>query len=473
MSKTKALHANSELKHSPAMSKRVPNLTPQWPIRPGSAIARIAAAILTVVATALPVLAQDQTAGLRWRVGGGNIVTHLTGAPTANLYTALRTVGAKLGRMDSYGWRNDDHKPTPHDFDAAMMEAYRHGITPIILLEYEGAYQKLDPPQLVGTYAEWFTTGATYARRFQPDGEWGREHGISGFGARIFTAINEPDIQASIPKQDYHDALAGFADGIHSVNAALKVVPGGFATCNSNGDPTLGGYGTAIADLLQSGQLDGIDLHTYYNARWFPLTKDRFFSAQGCFDRVKQTLGITRDINFYATEFNIARDGDWTAPDMVASLFLTAVWDHLGVVGNQGRSATVLAFPWNFADTGRIEGPAYAMAARENPWAPDGRSRVMQMVLSLAGDMQFTKLDPLHQGVFELAGDQSALFVWQNRTGWTDRPGQNWTVKMPDWAKTAELWGWNGLRHTFEVKGRQALTIRDLTIGETYMIRVR
>ena len=411
-------------------------------------------------------------APLRDRVGGGNLVTHLVGPPSAQLYAALSGVGARLGRMNSYGWRDIKGRPTPKDFDAAMLEAYRHGITPILLLEYEGSYQFLDPPQPIGSYAAWFTTGAAMARRFQPNGEWGRAHGIADWGATVFTAINEPDVQATIPRRAYHDALAGFADGVHSINPALRVVPGGFATCNSHGDATLRGYGPAIADLFNDGRLDGIDLHTYYNARWYPLTEGRQFSAQTCFDRIKSALGVTRDINFYATEYNVARAFAWQDPQVAAKLFLTAFWDEIGVVRSDGHSsATVLSFPWNLGDTGRVDGPAYAMAASENPWSPDPRAKVLRMVLRLAGDMTFTALDPRATGTFVLAGDKAMLFVWQDRPGWTDAPGKSWTVDLPDWATTAELWGWDGLRKTMAVHGGR-FVIRGLRGNETYMLRV-
>ena len=62
-----------------------------------------------------------------------------------------------------------------------------NGITPIILLEYEGSYQALQPPQLVGSYSDWFAAGQAMARRFRPDGEWGQENGISGWGVTLFT----------------------------------------------------------------------------------------------------------------------------------------------------------------------------------------------------------------------------------------------------------------------------------------------
>lgn len=409
---------------------------------------------------------------LRDEIGGGNLATHLAGRPPlAQLYEALHGVGATMGRMDSYGWRTLDRIPTPHDFDAEMLEAHKNQITPIILLEYEGSYQTLNPPQPIGSYHDWFAAGEAMARRFRPDGEWGKENGIAGWGATVFTAINEPDVQATIPRKAYHDALAGLADGVHSVDPALKVVPGGFATCNSYRDATLRGYGPAIADLLQDGRLDGIDLHTYYNDKWYPMTKGREFSVQTCFDRIKQAMGLTRDVKFYSTEFNIARVGGWRDPKLAGKLFLSAFWDEVSVVGADGHSSvTALAFPWNLGDTVRVDGPAYAMAATENPWSPEIRAIVLRRILRLAGDMKMQSIDK-PRGLYHLAGPDAELIVWQDIPGWTDRPGQTLQLTLPDWARTIELWGWDGLRRRIPVNGGK-FVLDGLDEDETYMIRI-
>ena len=407
---------------------------------------------------------------LRDMVGGGNLVTHLAGQ-SPQLYQALRGVGARMGRMDSYGWRTLTRVPTPHDFDAAMNEAHDNGITPLILLEYDGSYQTLDPPQPIGSYQDWFATGQAMARRFRPGGDWGREHGIPDFGATIFTAINEPDVQATIPRQAYHDALKGLADGVHSVDPHLRVVPGGFATCNSNRDATLRGYGPAIADLLEDGHLDGIDLHTYYNDRWYPITKGREFSAQTCFDRIKQAMGLTRDIHFYSTEFNVTRAGAWDDDHILGKLFLSAVWDQLAVAGRNGHSpATVLAFPWNLGDTPRVDGPHYAMAAGENPWVPELRSTVFKRVLDLAGDLTIVAIDRA-RGLTQLTGRGADLFVWQDMPGWTDRPGRALELDLPSWTHSLEIWGWDGLRRV-EPATPSRFVVDGLDGNETYMIRV-
>jgi len=434
-------------------------------------------AVLTIAsACGATALATGGTAAagkrLRDHIGGGNLVTHLAGQPPlTQLYAALHGVGATMGRMDSYGWRTRDRKPTPHDFDAEMLQAHENAITPVILLEYDGSYQTLDPPQPIGSYHDWFAAGQALARRFRPNGEWAREHGITGWGATVFTAINEPDVLQSIPRADYHDALAGLADGVHSIDPALKVVPGGFATCNSHLDATLGGYGPAIADLLEDGRLDGIDLHTYYHSRWYPMTRGREFSVQTCFDRVKQAMGLKRDIKFYTTEFNVARLDDWDDPSLAAKLFLSAFWDQVSVVGADGRMpAMALAFPWNLGDTVRVDGPAYAMAATENPWSPDPRAIVLRMVLQLAGDMTLQSIDK-PRGLTRLAGADAELIVWQNLPGWTDRPGRTLELELPDWARSVEVWGWDGLRRRVAV-GDGRVVLDGLEENETTMIRV-
>ncbi len=404
------------------------------------------------------------------RIGGGNLVTHLAGEGT-QIYQALHGVGARMGRMDSYGWRTLARVPTPHDFDAAMLEAHKNGIMPLILLEYEGSYQRLDPPQPIGSYQDWFAAGQAMARRFRPGGDWGRENGIPDWGATVFTAINEPDVQATIPRQDYHDALAGLADGVHSVDPKLRVVPGGFATCNSHGDATLRGYGPAIADLLEDGRLDGIDLHTYYNDKWYPMTRGREFSVQTCFDRIKQAMGLSRDINFYATEFNVARAGAWDSDTDAARLFLNAIWDQLAVVGKDGSMpVSMLAFPWNLGDTPDVDGVAYAMATGKDPWTPEARSLVVKTVLQLAGHMRIVSIDR-RLALYTLRGPDADLIVWQNIAGWTDRPGRAVELELPAWTRSLEVWGWDGLRRQIEAKpGR--FFVDGLNADETYMFRV-
>src|ERR1700759_2367218 len=110
-------------------------------LRLGSGFIASTAVVLAIASFLVPsARADDAGLRLRDRIGGGNLATHLAGKST-QLYQALHGVGARMGRMDSYGWRTLERVPTPHDFDAAMGEAHDNGITPLILLEYEGSYQ--------------------------------------------------------------------------------------------------------------------------------------------------------------------------------------------------------------------------------------------------------------------------------------------------------------------------------------------
>ena len=77
--------------------------------------------------------AKISTETIRHKTGGGNLTTFEAGMKLVPMYSALLGVGAKLGRMNSYGWRDLQRKPTPRDFDAAMLQAFHMKITPVIL----------------------------------------------------------------------------------------------------------------------------------------------------------------------------------------------------------------------------------------------------------------------------------------------------------------------------------------------------
>jgi hypothetical protein len=87
--------------------------------------------------------------------------------------------------------------------------------------------------------------------------------------------------------------------------------------------------------------------------------------------------------------------------------------------------------------------------------------------------MRFVALDAKQSGTLTLEDDTSRLVVLQDRPGWTDRtPGAPWTVAVPPWARTAELWGWDGLRKTQPVEGMSSLSL-DVPGGETHMLVFR
>ena len=74
-------------------------------------------------------------------------------------------------------------------------------------------------------------------------------------------------------------------------------------------------------------------------------------------------------------------------------------------------------------------------------------------------------------GTFTLEGAYGQLQVWQDVKGWTETWGPVWEVKLPPWARTAELWAWDGKRRDLVVSdGRVVLT--GLPADETYMLRI-
>ena len=375
-------------------------------------------------------------------IGGGNFTD---GRDTEEAkFKALQHLGAGMCRVNVYPRRYfSDKAPGPSSLDAAMQDAYEHGIKPMILFEFYGSYG--DP----GDYEKWHTIGRTWAEYWRPGGTWATKTGAKDWGVTVYSAFNEPDAKQVIDRKKYRECLKGLADGVHSVDASLKVIPGGFCRANSHSDYTLRGYVPAIADLLNDGTLDGIDLHTYYDIEYAPMERTHRNSAQSNFDDVKKASGITRDINFYSTEFNYKRRE--VSEDQAAAGLLTGIWDHVGVVGNAGQPVSQMALVWNlFNGTDKT---FYGLAAASDPYVPGSRAQVVKMVTRLTRGMEFVSLDPRRSGVFVLERPDAKLWVWQNRAGWTEKPGDQFTLAdLPAGTQCVEVYAWDGLQQTIEVK---------------------
>jgi hypothetical protein len=403
-------------------------------------------------------------------MGSGNFSDAHAGFVEAQQFAALNAAGAKACRMNiypyTYYWAGK--KATPERLDAAVLQAHAAGVTPMLLFEY---YTRFDTP--VGDYAVWHEIGNAFASRFMPNSAWWLTQGIKNYGITIYSAFNEPDIDKPLlaPKV-YHDALKGLADGVHAANPLLKVVPGGIAAPNSQRDFTSAGLGSAIADLLNDGTLDGVDIHDY-NGRWAPLS-DHNSSAQYYFDAVKKAWGVTRDINFYTTEFNYQQatpEGSDNAigDSAAAGYLLTMTWDILGVVGNSGTSVTKLAFCWNLFDTMASDN-SYGSCTTLSPWQPTARGAAYSQVAHLTSGMTIVAADPYKSGSYILASRDKKMWVWQDRVHWTNIPGAACTLTgVPKGAKTLQVYGWDGLRKTIPLHGAATVEIDNLPGNETYM----
>lgn len=435
----------------------------------------LAALAAALILTVMPLHTQADPRAI---MGGGNFTPGLTEQeqPKTSQYNALQTLGAKMCRMNIYPsnyW--DGSAAVPANEDSTVLQAQSYGITPMILFEYYGDYMDLSPPIPVGDYNKWYAIGQSFAGRFRPNSPWLISQGISNWGITVYSAMNEPDNEVRISTTEYSEALRGLADGVHSVDSTLKVIPGGFMSENAYSNHTLQGYGPAIAQLLNSGQLDGLDLHTY-TSHYAPIVRldgtDTFdFSPQSDFESIKSASGITRDINFYATEFNVAIETDQGIDEnLAAKRFLTAIWANLGVARNDGHTlATQFAFPWNIFNT-NIEDPVYGLNTQLNPWTPTARGVALKLVCDLSAGMEFVSSDPKGRGEYILNGNNKKMWVWQNYSTWSSIAGTSYTVSgIPTGTTTLQVYGWNGLRSTINLSGQTSYTVNGLNAKETYM----
>lgn len=378
---------------------------------------------------------------------------------------------ARISLYPQYYYGNG--KPLSTNLDPVMLQLYQRHVSPMILFEYYGSYTQRG--QLIGNYDKWYSIGRAYAERYGPGGKWAQEQGVNNWGVRVFSAFNEPDVENSISFDDYKEALEGLADGVHSIDKSLRVIPGGFSSQNAFDSWTLQGYGTAIAPLLNSGKLDGLDLHTYYDVQYAPLIGTYANSAQFTFDRIKNALGITRDIAFYSTEFNVKKRSSTSVEmneESAAKQFFTAIWDHVGVVSSSGkRPATVFAMPWSLFQTPEQSswyGIGSSSTSMHDDWPM--RMKVLQMVAEEARGTYFLSMDPKGTGEYTLAGSGKKLWVWQNLKGWTNRTGSVYQVyDIPGISTEIRIYRWNGLWRTLAVNGHKQMTISGLDPGETYM----
>ena len=437
----------------------------------------LAPLIATFILIAIPLHAQTDPRSI---MGGGNFENGNgdsgTGATAADQYNALTILGAKMSRMNIYpGFYWNGSAATPTAVQSGVLQAHTNGITPMILFEDAASYNDL------GDYNKWYGIGRDFATQFRPNSPWLTSQGITGWGITIYSAINEPDIENAMPKtgpSSYYSALEGLADGVHSVDATLKVIPGGLGSENAFGDHTLRGYGTAIAPLLNNGKLDGLDLHTYNDISFAPIVDSNgnatfAFSTQADFDNVKTGSGITRDINFYTTEFNFKSGTQGITEDLAAKRFLTCIWANLGVVKNDGSTrAGQLAFPWNIFHTA-AQDSVYGLNTQLNPWTPRARGVTLQLVLDQTAGMQFMSLDPKGRGEFILNGNNKKMWVWQNYANWSNITGTSYNViGIPAGATTLKVYGWDGLRSTINLSGQTSYNVTGLATNETYMFLV-
>ena len=392
----------------------------------------------------------------------------------------------RFGLSPNEYWNKASNAPNL-SADAFVLKAHAAGITPEVLFEYYGRFY---PGDLIGPESKWKAIGQAFAARYGPNSAWLKSQNITNWGISLFQAFNEADLSGvwgTIPKNaadplstqfggNYHDALRGLADGIHSVSSSLKVLPGGFATANAYTDYSLNGFGAAVADLWNNKTLDGMDLHVYNDNQYAPLFfKDNtsMFCAYTVFQRVKQKLSLTADPDFYCTEFNY-KNPDSSAStvddDRTAKMLLTQIWTTLGAVKNDGHTpATKLAFLWSLFPVESV----YTTVTTLTPYTPRSPAKTYQLVAELTDGLSFTNLDPFKSGTFTLASKNKTMWVWINQPAYSSLAGTTMTLSgIPAHTDEIKLYGWdgfNGPRRTIPLSGQSSVSITGLSEGETYM----
>ncbi len=142
------------------------------------------------------------------------------------------------------------------------------------------------------------------------------------------------------------------------------------------------------------------------------------------------------------------------------------------MAANDGRSLkTRIAFPWNiFYDFSKDT--QFGMSADLENYEPSPRGKVLDLVLELTEGMTLVAADPLGSGMLALIGEDRTMWVWQNRTGWTDRLGESVTLHgVPADATKLTLYHWQGLSRRVELPADHGGTfsVAGLEPGETWM----
>lgn len=407
--------------------------------------------------------------------GAGNLTNGEMTDEVRQQIAIMQELGMRRCRVNLYPGRYLERigawdKPRAQAFDEVMSALHAANIEPMVLLEY---YTDYHDKEGLGTEEQWFAIGQTIATRYRPGGTWAQENSAGDtFGVRLFTAMNEPEpgefrLGGKLGPEPYVAALRGFGRGVKSIDPRLEVAPGGFMAANAWDDWTLRGLGPALAPLWNDGTLDGIDLHTYYDVEWAPMEGGYGNSAMHNFLMVKRASGITADIQFYSTEWNYKFRT--CSREQAAAGVLTGFWDHVGAVGNDGRTLrSGIAFAWNVFNP-MDKDTQFGMAASREPWTPSPRGAMLQRVLALTADLRLVVADPLGSGLYALTGEKATMWVWQNRAGWTDRPGTSLTLHgVPAAARTVTIHGADGVVRTVPVSG-SSLTIADLPTEATLM----
>lgn len=167
--------------------------------------------------------------------GQGDIPSRAGGdADSEEQLNAMNEVGCTMSRMPLHPgeyYNESTKKATPGKMDPLILRAWEAGISPYILFSYYTRYA-VQAGTPLGGYDKWYEIGSAYAERFAPNSEWLKSQGLTDWGVRYYTALNEPlwfnNNWRPYGRDEYRAVLEGLADGVHSIDPSLKVNPHGF-----------------------------------------------------------------------------------------------------------------------------------------------------------------------------------------------------------------------------------------------------
>ena len=345
------------------------------------------------------------------------------------------------------------------------------------------------------TFYQWYNMGRALAERYRPNSSWWTSQGISNYGITFYGGFNEPDNSwdgASdgisgprfIPPADYRNALKAYADGVHSVDPSLLVIPGGYTWK----DGWSNDYIVAIKDLIQDGTIDGFDQHMYVG-NW-PWELDNFlgygWSPQAVYQNYVNTNQLPVDTVFVCTETNIyadARASNW---------FFTYLWALCGVTTAQGNPATDVVMPFTLFS--RPSENFLVESRSDSPWDGTEKGDSVQMISRLTSGMSYISMDPRRNfgggwvgtGQYVLEGAGKKMWVWHNMANWTTFPGTSYTCsnipagttrlevfRYSSWMQAAGEAGTAAPYASIPITGQTSYTFTGLPTDETLVFLAR
>ncbi len=389
---------------------------------------------------------------------------------THNAIEAHHVLGLKQSRISVYpSFDVRTGNVIPEVLDDSVLLLHQQGINPMILLEH---YFKTGGAP--GSYKKWYAIGHDFAERFSPNSKWLLSNGIKDWGIKYYSIFNEPHNTFTI--ENYIQAVKGFADGVHSIDASLLVAPGGFMEVPLFTKTNK--YMPELAKLYNNGTLDAIDIHRYYDRRNEYQIQFKKISHQTLIDDIKKEYGITKDIRVWCTEYN-ARGGN---NEENAIDFVTATWDLLTVTNQRGKYLSDFALAYvSYMD---VEGNKHlGMAVSKFPYLGVAKGKTHAMLAFITKGLKLSQSDT-KKGIDILDGKEKKMWVWHNRKEWSSIRGSSFEIKnLPEYAKVIEVYRYDSwkmeegcsgqpdpLKRINLNKGQQSIKIDGLDSGQTYMI---